>query len=174
MPITQAELKEILYYDEFTGYFMWLKSKGPRAQAGSRAGSKDKKLNGKTYIRICCNGVIYYAPRLAVLYMEGSFPPEEIDHISGDGTDNRWTNIRKVSGRENSKNARLHSNNTSGCSGVTFHKATQKWLVRIGNNTGGPTNHVGVYPTKEEAIAVRKVAEKEREYHKNHGTNRPL
>ncbi len=97
--ITQEELKELLYYNPHTGRFFWRVSRG-RAGAGSEAGAKDN--NG--YIFVGINGRRRSAHRLAFLYVNGSFPPEHVDHINGVRSDNRWENLRPATRSENAKN----------------------------------------------------------------------
>lgn len=41
--------------------------------------------------------------------------------------------LRLVSGMQNSRNRKMHINNTSGHTGVYWHKKHQKWVAAIGN-----------------------------------------
>lgn len=50
-----------------------------------------------------------------------------IDHINGDGLDNRRCNLRFVTQSQNRQNTNLGSRNRSGFRGVSFNKATGKW-----------------------------------------------
>lgn len=50
-----------------------------------------------------------------------------IDHINGDGLDNRKSNLRSATGTQNNLNRRLNRTSTSGYKGVYFHKTTGKW-----------------------------------------------
>ena len=74
-----------------------------------------------------------------------------IDHINTyDHNDNRKSNLRIVTVKENNQNQKLYCNNKSGIKGVSWHKIRQKWQVNVGNIYGG------LYDTIEEA---KKVAE---------------
>jgi hypothetical protein len=78
-------------------------------------------------------------------------PPADmqIDHINGDGLDNRRANLRVVTLAENSRNQRLAKNSTSGFKGVTWHKCKSKWIARIVLNR--KTIHLGYFSTPEAA-----------------------
>ena len=107
--ITQAELVENLSYDPDSGVFRRKISNTRAVKAGDIAGSQ----NGKGYLTMMVCGRVYKAHRLAFLYMTGSFPPEEVDHINGIRDDNRWANLRAVSHVENSKNQKTPKSNTT-------------------------------------------------------------
>lgn len=54
-----------------------------------------------------------------------------IDHISGDGLDNRRSNIRCCTKSENPLNRRININNNSGYKGVSWFKVVKKWRAQI-------------------------------------------
>lgn len=86
--------------------------------------------------------------------------PEDmvIDHINHNTRDNRRCNLRVVTKRQNSLNSRMQYNNTSGYPGVGLVD-NNKWKATIVVNDKQIT--LGRYDTKEEAIRVRKAAERE-------------
>lgn len=53
----------------------------------------------------------------------------QVDHISGDTTDNRRENLREATIQENMLNLQKKSNNTSGVRGVSYHKTRNEWKV---------------------------------------------
>lgn len=120
--LTQDRLKSVLHYDQETGLFTWTTDmKTGRGngrvhiKAGSRAGTPDRR-----YIRIGVDGTRYWAHRLAFLWMTGSFPKIIIDHIDGDPSNNKWTNLRDVNHTVNQQNRRgPSSKNSHGFFGVT-------------------------------------------------------
>lgn len=94
--VTQEELKHVLYYDEFTGIFTWIRTNSNRRKAGSRAGSVETKGHGKAYVYIRVNNKCYRGHTLAHLYMTGKWPPVGVKspHLNHDGLDNRWENLQ--------------------------------------------------------------------------------
>lgn len=81
----------------------------------------------------------------------------EVDHISGDRLDNRRCNLRLCSRKENAYNKGLYSNNTSGVTGVSWHKTYNKWSAYIQKDK---TNMLlGYFDTYEDAVQARKKAE---------------
>ena len=55
----------------------------------------------------------------------------DIDHINGNGLDNRRENLRICTRSENLRNSKLRNNNTSGYKGVSWSKMRKKWIVQI-------------------------------------------
>jgi hypothetical protein len=54
-----------------------------------------------------------------------------VDHINGNGLDNRRANLREAEHRQNLMNQRRPRHNTSGFKGVTLNKRTGKWEAQI-------------------------------------------
>jgi hypothetical protein len=153
--ITAEKLRETLSYDHGTGIFTWkVRRSGVFRQ---HAGSRFVGLRGKVYHRITLGGRQYLAHRLAWLYVYGEFPELLIDHVNGDGTDNRIENLRLASPSQNRQNARINSNNKSGVKGVSFISACNLWQADISAN--GKAHRLGRFKTKEEAVRARKNAE---------------
>ncbi len=121
------------------------------------------------YTRIALFGIIRPITNV-IWYLETGYlvtKGEVIDHIDHNRSNNKWENLRLVTQAENLKNKSMARNNTSGHTGVTWHKQANKWTVHIGVN--GRSIHKGLYANKAEAIAVRKEAEEHYGFHKNHG-----
>lgn len=81
---------------------------------------------------------------------------QEIDHINGNGLDNRRANLRVCEHKNNSKNRKLNINNTSGYKGV--HKYQNKWRAEIRND--GIRIYLGVFSTRQEAAEAYAAAAK--------------
>ncbi len=160
--ITQELLKEFLNYDPDTGVFTWKIARKGSPGKGRRAGG----LDYEGYTRIKIDYKNYRASRLAWLYMNGREPEGQIDHIDGDRSNDSISNLRDVDQTTNGQNQRKNSSNTSGITGVCWHKKQGKWMAYIG---GVNRVYLGYFSEKSDAIAARKNAHVELGYHKNHG-----
>lgn len=184
--LNQKKLKELLHYDPFTGVFTWLKRpiemfshcKYPNGackswntnHSGQKAGSKDKNGNifyNKICITLNKREKIYKAHRLVFLYLDGRFPAEQVDHIDGNGLNNKFDNLRIVSCQENRKNCSIQSNNMSGYTGVSLDKKSQKYLAYI--YVDGKRIRGGLFINIEDAISRRIELNIEYGFHENHG-----
>ena len=81
----------------------------------------------------------------------------ELDHINGNGLDNRKENLRVVTRRENSQNK--HTPKTSKFPGVCWHPISGKWLAQI--RVGKKRHHLGLIEDEEAAYEAYKNAVKE-------------
>jgi len=146
--LTQQRLKALLHYDEREGMFTWLVATNGRRFVGERAGN----LNPNGYIQIKVDRVLYRAHRLAWLYMTGVWPPEEqIDHINGIRSDNRWCNMRNVSRAINNQNQRRapKRNKSTGLLGVSQRNPEAGYQARIRHQR--KEKRLGTFPTAEMA-----------------------
>jgi hypothetical protein len=84
-------------------------------------------------------------------------PTEWLDHINRNRSDNRICNLRLASATLNAQNASVRNDNTSGVQGVSWHKASNKWVVQISKK--GKSTHIGLFATIDEATEARKQAE---------------
>lgn len=73
----------------------------------------------------------------------------DTDHINGNRLDNRKSNLRTSSRKDNTKNRRLNANNSSGYRGVYWNKNSRKWLVYI--TIDGVKTYLGGFHDKEDA-----------------------
>lgn len=80
-----------------------------------------------------------------------------VDHINHNGLDNRKENLRICTQHQNCMNKSKRVNNTSGITGVSWDKESNKWKSQIAINNR--KINLGRYSTKEEAIRVRQEAE---------------
>ena len=145
--LTAHQLRELLQYNADTGLFTWLERVDGRVKAGSVAGYK----SGVGYLQVCVLGRQYLAHRLAWFYFYSHWPKGQIDHISGDRSNNSIKNLRDVSRRVNSQNQRrAMSNNICGLLGVSPSRG--RWQAQI--VLDGKVTHIGRFDTPEEAHAA--------------------
>ncbi len=149
--MNQSRLMQLLHYDPVTGVFTRVVS-----NRTDRVGTIPGAKNTKGHIQIRLDGVLYMAHRLVWLYVFGSFPENQLDHINGVKHDNRLTNLRECSNKRNSENRKMSSRNTSGFRGVSFDKHHGKFKAYVGHNMG--SIHVGLFDTAESAAVAAKVA----------------
>jgi len=173
--MTRDEIAELIEYSPERGDFFWKERdrkwfKSERACnawnarfAHGFAGS----FNRRGYHHISINGVFYQAHRLAWLLAHGEDAPEDIDHIDGDPSNNRISNLRAVSHAENGRNRKLGGNNTSGVMGVGWNDKAGKWQSRIG--IGGSSKSLGYFDDIKSAASARREAERRLNFHENHG-----
>jgi len=167
--LTQEILKINLKYEPNTG--KWFRLKARCKNYTNIETGWIGKSNVKKYIYVDLLGKKYRSHRLAWFYVNGYWP-KEIDHINGDGCDNRFINLRSVSSEENRRNIKLQSNNTSGKPGVSWSKSRKLWVAKI--NIDKKTKTIGYFENKETAINARMNEEVKVGYHNNHGSIRPL
>lgn len=176
--LTQDRLKELTSYCPETGLFTWLERKYSEDQRDSSISAFNTRYSGKEagttitirtnkYRNLYIDGSHTMAHRAAWLYFFGEFPENQIDHINGNGLDNRIDNLRDVTPAENSRNMKLSAKNKSGFNGVRWCKYSSKWVASIGFK--GKTIVLGSFINLDEAIQARKSGNVKYGYHKNHG-----
>lgn len=148
----QSRLRELFSYDPESGKFYALTDRR-RWKAGRECGT-----NAGGYISINVDHVIYRAHRLAWVWMTGEDPGPSIDHINGDSTDNRWSNLRVCDTSQNLSNKRVQRNNKLGIKGVHRLK-NGKYRARV--NFRGYYVNVGCFSTPEAAKDAYDKAAKE-------------
>lgn len=122
---------------------------------------KWSKVGRKKYTMYACREVMHERIHMHryILELDGNDLTDKlVDHINGNGLDNRLKNLRVCSHSENSINrTKIHSNNTSGITGVTWNKWNNRWEAVIGLKN--ERIHIGYYKEKEDAISARRKAE---------------
>lgn len=96
---------------------------------GQEAGS----IHQTGYRHVTWLGKVHKVHRLIFLLEYGYLPPE-VDHINGDRQDNRLTNLRPATRSENQCNRGAIASNTSGYPGVSWHRKSKAWVVRVMKN----------------------------------------
>lgn len=161
---SQDELREVLYYEEGTGLLFWRCDIAPRAKAGSRAFSCSKPT-GHLWGRY--RGVSYLAHRICWKLVRGT-DPDFIDHLDGDPTNNRISNLRDCSQADNLRNLALRPVNKTGHSGVSLSRGKYRADITV----GGKLHFLGRFDKIEDAVAARRQMEIAGGFHPNHGKRR--
>ena len=120
---TQAELHTLFEYQG--GHFFRKVSTSNRNKIGDKVGS----LDGKGYFRILLGGRVLLLHRLIWLYHFGFMPPETLDHINRDKTDNRISNLRLATRSQNQMNKPRAATNKTGYKNISIRKGV--FVVRI-------------------------------------------
>jgi len=174
-----SKMKRLFRYDVKSGHLYWrsrsvsmFKDVGNgslanqltwnKRWAGKRAGTIN---NG--YYRVTCEFGSFAVHRIIWAIMYGQWPSGEIDHINHNRSDNRISNLRQVSPKENRQNSSMYSSNISGVFGVHKHSQNDNWVAQI--RTNGKTKHIGSFTCLTAARVARKLAEIKYGFHKNQG-----
>ena len=161
---TTSRVRELFDYDQSTGIFVRRISVARRKKA--QAGQILDGTQNNGYMRVMVDGKSILLHRLAFIYM-GVELAEQVDHINGVRTDNRWANLRPVSHAENGRNVKKPINNKSGVIGVCWDSITGRWYAQIKHKD--KNIFLGRFNSIDEAAKVRKAKEVELGFHKNHG-----
>ena len=118
-------------FDHKDGHLYWKKVVHPNKQylVGQEVGC----IHQTGYRHVTWQGKVYKVHRLIYL-LEHGYLPKEIDHINGNRQDNRLENLRDVTRSQNQFNKSMCKNNTSGSRGVSWHKKSSSWVVRVCTN----------------------------------------
>jgi hypothetical protein len=149
------ELNDLLHYDAETGQFTWKKDRGFKARANTPAGT----LGKSGYVLMCINGTRYLAHRIAYKMAYGTDPEDMLDHIDGNITNNRISNLRVANPIENQGNRRRAKNNKSGVKGVHWCERDKHWIAQITKDKSKVW--LGCFVSKEQAASAYEAAAKE-------------
>ena len=135
--LDQTKLKAILRYSRRSGLFVWRRRSdvGQRwntRYAGKVAGFSWSPDGGKNfYISIRIFDWPFLAHRLAVLYVNGVWPTNDVDHRDLDGQNNRWKNLREATKAQNGANRGPNAKNKTGYKGVCICSKTGNFRATL-------------------------------------------
>lgn len=155
LPPLQA-LRDRFSYDPEAGDLTYVHNIGSKIKAGQVAGSVHTDPDGYRAIRVVACGRSMKAHRIAWKLHHGIEPPAAIDHVDGDGTNNRIANLRAADLAQNAHNKGRRKDNTTGVPGVRFNDEAQKYTAQI--TARGARIFLGYFTTVEEAAAARAAA----------------
>jgi hypothetical protein len=91
------EIHRLLIYHPNTGEWEWNNYSFRRKKVGTIDFSR--RGGGRKYIQF--QGRSYSAARLAWFWMTGNWPERDIDHIDKDSLNDKWSNLRELTHKEN-------------------------------------------------------------------------
>ena len=159
--------KSIFSYEN--GSLYYLESYKNGRYSGKIAG-RVQKSGYKKYRQLKIGGTFYYEHRVIWIMENGEIPNDMfIDHVNGDGTDNRLDNLRLVDAQTNNRNKkRSERGSASGLTGVTFDKSCGKWKAHI--QIGNRHINLGLFAEKQDAYNARLSANEKHGFHSSHGS----
>lgn len=151
---SQKYLSELFTYDPMSGILTWktrprqhfISYKGWAVWNANNAGNRAGNLRPNGYRRVLVDGVSFPEHRIIWKLVLAVDPPETIDHVDRNPSNNKWSNLRTANHTEQKWNMRIRTDNTSGYRGVS--RSGNRWLARMFNR------HLGCFATREEASAV--------------------
>lgn len=124
--ISKEMFGEYLYYDETSKSCLRWKVDGHKIKADFEAGCLSK-ITGYYVVRF--QGVLYQVHRIVALLHDLEVNGFVIDHIDRNRSNNKISNLRVVSEKENCKNKSIRSDNSSGVQGVHYDKQKDYWIA---------------------------------------------
>lgn len=116
--------------------------------------------NGRTYYAVRANGILtpgYHQIKMHRAILNAS-DGVEIDHINGDGLDNRRSNLRLCAHAENLKGQKLRRDNKTGFKGVWFNKRARGNPYTAYIKIDYKQIHLGCYKTAKIAARIYDLA----------------
>lgn len=142
--LTAERARELLAYDPETGCLTW-KVRG----RGRRRGPIGAGCKSTPYLGVTIEGHTHLVHRVIWLIVHGRWPLAEIDHVNGDPSNNRLSELREATPAQNKANRRMPRNNKSGFKGVAWDKRKGRWIARVMANK--QAHFLGLFDCPEQA-----------------------
>jgi hypothetical protein len=115
---------------------------------------------GKTwYARRVASNKTIFMHRAILEHHCSDLTTGEVDHINGNGLDNRKSNLQIIAHAQNIQKSGIQVNNKSGFRGVSWHKRDRRWQAFI--QVGKVRKYLGNFKTKiAAALAYNDAARK--------------
>ncbi len=141
------QLLELTVYDPISGELYWKTRHHPAVREDLKVGRPCK--NHAVYYKIVLfRGFGFQVHRVIWQKVTGT-KPDVIDHINGNGIDNRMCNLRSVTNAENLKNSK-RVREQGRTQGVVWDKYDNRWRARTLGEKQART--IGLFKTEREAV----------------------
>lgn len=150
--IDTDDLERVINYRNHKGRMKWIAhdSSGKGALWGNYVSGSDRKT------------------RLHRFILNLDDPVQIVDHINGDTLDNRKSNLRVITRRENNKNMRKRIDNSTGFTGVQRSRDGELFIAKI--QLHHRVLQLGTFDTAHEAGIAYRAAARALEFSERHGT----
>jgi len=151
-------LRHLFVYEPDTGVLLWRVRPhvmAKRSAPGSEAGT----VGAHGYRVVKVGEKYYYVHRIIWKIQTSADPVDQIDHIDGVRSNNKWVNLREADNGKNRWNIGLQKNNKSGVKGVFREHGIGPWVAVISVNKR--QIRLGRFSSFDAAVAVRRNAEAE-------------
>lgn len=169
MELTKEECMKRFIYNRESGILIWKIMPTNSVKIGQRVGNTCV-FHGNTYLQTSLNRKHYLVHRVIWLMVHGEWPKYTIDHIDGDGLNNRIENLRDVPDATNKRNMSKARHNTSGFTGVARHSCGSGWVAQI--QVDSKNIYLGYFKELTDAIQARQEANLKYGFHENHGRDK--
>lgn len=151
---------DYLTYSPSDGVLAWkVKRPGPKTEIGKEVGSIKHDGRYRSFVLFHKR---YYTHRVIWELVNGPIPEGMcIDHINGNGLDNKLANLRVTTLSGNQRNRRVPKNSRTGVTGVVHHGNGKGFSVTCAGR------YVGYFTDINQAAQVRKHAESASGYLQN-------
>jgi hypothetical protein len=175
LTVTIEELQKVFFCDAENGALYW-KPREIEDFKGATQAAQEKlhkwwnkkyahqKVMGtvsKGYTSVLWKGGVKKMHQIVWALHHGKMPNDQIDHINGDRSDNRISNLREATQQQNAMNRGADKKSTSKYVGVSWSNSHGKWVAQI--QSGKKNKRIGYFRTEieaaeayqKEAIALR-------------------
>jgi hypothetical protein len=152
-------LRECFRYEPETGLLYWnerpashFRNRGARAAANRHTGNLAGVVQRDGHLRIKLDRQLYSVHRIVWKLSTAQEPPDMLDHINGNGADNRMTNLRPATNAQNQHNRTAPPHSTLKIKGVVWRERDQRFQAQI--RAFGKRVYLGYFKTENEARAA--------------------
>jgi hypothetical protein len=145
LSLSASRVRELFDYDPATGLLT-----RRIAVSNSRVGVAVGRDNGLGYLQVRVDRRLFTVHRVIWCWMTGEWPQGEVDHIDGNRSNNRWSNLRLATREQNEANKRTREGKIGGAKGVYAHRGRWRALITV----AGKRIYLGVFDRHEDAVSA--------------------